>query len=184
MKKYFIKLLSEKREVSYSKDFGNNEKLATQTAKLYYDADENGWISLVQKISNEQWITRIPNPKYILAPANSNNPWIELERFDTERNALTAALMLGANQNGNICIIEDDFLEEFAEIHIVLKLKSYNEYPNLDLTNISRSGIINEYLDEFEEIRAKKVASNPGSAFNLITEIEVNFDATDATLIL
>ncbi len=76
-------------------------------------------------------------------------------------------------------IVEDDFLEEFKEVHLILKLKTYEEYPELDLEWITRSGIIDEYLDEIEEIRANKVKTNPGSAFNLISKIEVDFDATD-----
>ena len=49
---------------------------------------------------------------------------------------------------GRVYIVEDDFLEEFAQVHLGFHLMSHADCPQLDLENISRSGILDEF--EFE----------------------------------
>lgn len=180
--KYVITLPTTQKNSSFSKDLGNNEQLAYNLARVYFDANQDGYIDLVEPVG-DRFAVRLPNPKYLVNPANCDEPWLYQKEFDTKEDAIALAIEHGANSHGCILIVDNDFLEEFGEVHLVLYLKRYHEHPELDLENIYRGGIMDEYVSAFEQLTEEISQKHPGSVFNLIREIEIDLEATDATLI-
>lgn len=68
MNKYFLNLPTQQSDSCYSKDYGCNEKLAYQSAQIYFDADEEGRIELVEKQHEDcdAYIIRLLNPQYLV----------------------------------------------------------------------------------------------------------------------
>ncbi|MEO0835421.1 MAG: hypothetical protein AAFY16_05405 [Cyanobacteria bacterium J06642_3] len=61
---------------------------------------------------------------------------------------------------------------------MVLRLKRYEECPQLDLTNVYRSSVIDEFISVFSELIQEQKLVNPRSVFNLVEEIYLDSDST------
>lgn len=59
-----------------------------------------------------------------------------------------------------------------------MRLKRYEDHPQLDLTNVYRSGVIDEFISVFSELIQEQRIVNPRSAFHLIEEINLDFERT------
>ena len=157
-------------------DCGENERLANIFSQAY-DA-ESGWICLIEEERAGLYRLRLPNPKYLKEPANCNQPWLYQESYENLALALNATQKYGCNAEAKINIIASAFLQEFRQVHFVLRLKRFNESPQLDLTNAYGNYVIDEFQDVFEALIQEQKLNYPRSAFNLIEEINLDFERT------
>lgn len=178
MKKYYLNLPTPNGTEII--DCGENEKLANIFSQAY-DA-EDGWICLIEEERAGLYRLRLPNPKYLKEPANCNQPWLYQECYENLALALNATQKYGCNAEAKINIIASAVLQEFRQVYFVLRLKRFNESPQLNLTNAYRDWVIDEFQDVFEALIQEQKLNYPRSAFSLVEEIYLDSESThDAT---
>lgn len=178
--KYYLSLPTV-AGTNYHKDYGFDPQLAYKIATACYDADRQGAIRLVvinREIKSYQ--LRLPDPRILENPANCNGCWLELDSYDSKEAALNAAKTNGADSLGRIDIVDNDFIEEFSEIHLKIRLDRYEEHPEVDLEDLYRSEIADEIVCLFNDAIALAKKQKPRSIAGLIRNLEVDLEATDA----
>ncbi|MEL6439109.1 MAG: hypothetical protein AAFQ80_07645 [Cyanobacteria bacterium J06621_8] len=178
MKKYFLNLPTPNGNKII--DCGENERRANIFSQAY-DA-EDGWICLLEEDSTGLYRLRLPNPKYIQLPANCNQPWLYQDSYENLALAFNAAQQYGCNGEGKINIITSSVLREYRQVHFVLRLKRFNESPQLDLTDVERDYVIDEFKDAFEALILEQKQNYPQSVFSLVEEIYLDSKSTNADI--
>ncbi|MEO0835812.1 MAG: hypothetical protein AAFY16_07475 [Cyanobacteria bacterium J06642_3] len=178
MNKYFLNLPTPNGTEII--DCGENERRANIFSQVY-DAVE-GWICLIEEPNTGLYRLRLPNPKYLQSPANCSQPWLYQESYENLALALNAAQKYGCNAEAKINIITSAVLQEFRQVHFVLRLKRFNEFPQLDLTNAEGDYVIDEFQDAFEALILEQKQNYPQSAFSLVEEIYLDFESTNADI--
>ena len=106
MKKHFI-VLPVKDNDFHLKNYGDNKKLALRTAQMYFDADNRGYISLIERSSySGLYFTRLPSVDYLENPASHSEPWIYLQDYEKQSEVIAAARIYGSNGQGKIQIVK------------------------------------------------------------------------------
>ena len=74
---------------------------------MYFNADNRGYISLIERSpTNGLYFVRLPSVDYLENPANHSEPWIYLQDYEKQPEAIAAAEQYGSNRQGKIKIVK------------------------------------------------------------------------------
>lgn len=77
------------------------------------------------------------------------------------------------NAEAKVNIISKYVLNEFRQVHFVLRLKQFSQSPQLDLTDAEGDYLLDEFKDAFEALILESQQNYPQSPFSLVERFDL-----------